>query len=116
LKADEVIRDFLVRPGTASNTATMKYLNQKKVPQIFVTSGAAKFSDPKHFPMDPWDGFPHYRSEGGDLRKAYHLAEIRTRRLQFFIRMTIFGRDYLAGLKEGLGRTSSGDAHRSSVL
>src|SRR5258708_6567487 len=61
VESDEVFAIFS-SPGTASNTATMKYLNGKKVPQIFVTSGATKFGDPGNFPWTMgW--IPHYRSE-----------------------------------------------------
>jgi branched-chain amino acid transport system substrate-binding protein len=51
VESDEVFAIFS-SPGTASNTATMKYLNQKKVPQIFVTSGATKFGDSNKISMD----------------------------------------------------------------
>jgi ABC-type branched-subunit amino acid transport system substrate-binding protein len=62
VESDEVLLIF--QPlGTPSNSAIMKYMNAKKVPQLFVASGGTKFGDPKNF---PWTmGFqPNYQSEG----------------------------------------------------
>jgi len=100
VEGDEVFAIFS-SPGTASNTATMKYLNQKKVPQIFVTSGAAKFSDPKNFPWTMgW--IPHYRSEGVIYGK-HIISQNPNAKIAILYQNDDFGRDYLAGLKEGLG-------------
>src|SRR6202161_3713900 len=62
VESDEVLFIFQSL-GTPSNSAIMKYMNSKKVPQLFVASGATKFGDPKNF---PWTmGFqPNYQSEG----------------------------------------------------
>ncbi|MES1147817.1 MAG: ABC transporter substrate-binding protein, partial [Bradyrhizobium guangdongense] len=62
VESDEVLLIFQAL-GTPSNSAIMKYMNTKKVPQLFVASGATKFGDPKNF---PWTiGFqPNYQSEG----------------------------------------------------
>src|SRR5947209_18875338 len=49
VESDEVLATFQTL-GTASNTAIMKYMNTKKVPMLFVSTGAAKFTDPKNFP------------------------------------------------------------------
>jgi len=100
VEGDEVFAIFS-SPGTASNTATIKYLNQKKVPQIFVTSGAAKFSDPKNFPWTMgW--IPHYRSEGVIYGK-HIISQNPNAKIAILYQNDDFGRDYLAGLKEGLG-------------
>ena len=56
--------------GTPTNTVVQKYLNQKKVPQLFVATGASKWGDPKDFPWTMgWQ--PDYHTEGGDLRQAH---------------------------------------------
>ena len=62
VESDEVLLIFQAL-GTPSNSAIMKYMNAKKVPQLFVASGGTKFGDPKNF---PWTmGFqPNYQSEG----------------------------------------------------
>src|SRR5207244_8071676 len=62
VEGDEVL--LLFQPlGTPSNTAIQKYMNLKKVPQLFVASGATKWGDPKNFPWTMgWQ--PNYQSEG----------------------------------------------------
>ena len=56
--------------GTPTNTVVQKYLNQKKVPQLFVATGASKWGKPKEFPWTMgWQ--PDYDTEGGDLRQAH---------------------------------------------
>jgi branched-chain amino acid transport system substrate-binding protein len=79
----------------------MKYLNGKKVPQIFVTSGATKFGDPDNFPWTMgW--IPHYRSEAMIYGKQI-IANNPNARVAILYQNDDFGRDYLAGLKQGLG-------------
>ena len=100
VESDEVFAIFS-SPGTASNTATMKYLNGKKVPQIFVTSGATKFGDPANFPWTMgW--IPHYRSEAMIYGKQI-IANNPNAKVAILYQNDDFGRDYLAGLKQGLG-------------
>src|ERR1700686_2117570 len=62
VESDEVL--FLVNPvGTATNMAVLKYINQKKVPHLFIGTGATVFNDPEHYPWTmSWT--PHYASEG----------------------------------------------------
>ena len=56
--------------GTPPNLAIRQYLNDNKIPQLFVATGAATFSDPKHFPWTMgWQ--PNYQTEAQDLRPAY---------------------------------------------
>jgi branched-chain amino acid transport system substrate-binding protein len=72
IESDEVL--FLVNPvGTATNMAVLKYLNQKKVPTLFIGSGATVFNDPEH---NPWtmSWTPHYASEG-EIYGKYILSE-----------------------------------------
>lgn len=100
VESDEVFAIFS-SPGTASNTATMKYLNQKKVPQIFVASGATKFGDPTRFPWTMgW--IPHYQREGVIYGK-HIISQNPSAKIAILYQNDDFGRDYLAGLKEGLG-------------
>jgi branched-chain amino acid transport system substrate-binding protein len=62
VESDEVLLIFYSL-GTAPNTAIQKYMNAKKVPQLFVATGATKWNDPKHFPWTMgWQ--PSYQSEG----------------------------------------------------
>ena len=68
VESDEVLLVF--QPlGTPSNTAIQKYMNSKKVPQLFVATGATKWGDPKGFPWTMgWQ--PNYQSEGPHLRQV----------------------------------------------
>jgi len=91
--------------GTAGNTAIHKYLNAKKVPQLFVASGATKWGDPKNF---PWTmGFqPNYQSEGRIFAK-YILEHKPNARIGVLYQNDDFGKDVLKGLKDGLGAKTS---------
>ena len=72
IESEEVL--FLVNPvGTATNMAVVKYINQKKVPHLFIGTGATVFNDPEHYPWTmSWT--PHYASEG-EIYARYILAE-----------------------------------------
>ena len=101
---DEVLLIF--QPlGTSGNTAIQKYLNSKKVPQLFVASGATKWGDPKNF---PWTmGFqPNYQSEGRIFAK-YILEHNPKARIGVLYQNDDFGKDVLKGLKDGLGENAS---------
>jgi branched-chain amino acid transport system substrate-binding protein len=72
VESDEVLLIFQSL-GTPTNNAIQKYLNEKKVPQLFVATGATKFGDPKNFPWTMgWQ--PTYQTEGRNLCKI-HLGE-----------------------------------------
>ncbi|HEY0985864.1 MAG TPA: ABC transporter substrate-binding protein [Kofleriaceae bacterium] len=87
--------------GTAANSAVQKYLNDKKVPQLFVASGADKWADPQHFPFTM--GFaPSYRAEA-KLYAKWLLKEKPAAKLCVLYQNDDFGKDYLRGLKEGFG-------------
>ncbi len=88
--------------GTPCNTAIHKYMNQKKVPQLYVATGASKWGDPKHF---PWTmGFqPDYHTEAVIYAK-HILANVRDARIGVLMQNDDYGRDYLNGMKEGLGQ------------
>src|ERR1041384_2131381 len=85
--------------GRAANTAVQKYLNDKKVPQLFVATGADKWADPEHF---PWTmGFqPSYRSEAR-IYARYLAKGKRGAQLCVLYQNDDFGKEYLTGLKEG---------------
>src|SRR5690242_1588599 len=87
--------------GTANNLAVQKYLNDKKVPQLFVASGADRWADPEHF---PWTmGFqPSYRSEAR-IYARYLMKEKPGAKLCVLYQNDDFGKEYLTGLKEGFG-------------
>jgi branched-chain amino acid transport system substrate-binding protein len=88
--------------GTPCNTAIHKYMNSKKVPQLFVATGASKWGDPKHF---PWTmGFqPDYHTEAVIYAK-HILANVKDAKIGVLSQNDDFGRDYFNGLKEGLGK------------
>lgn len=101
---DEVL--LLFNPlGTPSNTAIQKYLNGKKVPHLFVASGASRWNDPKEFPWTMgWQ--PSYQGEARIYAK-YLLKEKPEGKIAILYQNDDFGRDYLKGLKEGLGAKTS---------
>ena len=100
VESDEVLVVF--NPlGTPSNTAIEKYMNSKKVPQLFVATGATKWNEPKEFPWTMgWQ--PSYQSEARIYAK-YLLKEKPGAKIGVFYQNEDFGKDYLKGLKDGLG-------------
>ena len=87
--------------GTAPNSAVRDYLNENKVPQLFVSTGASKFADPEHF---FWTmGYnPSYRTEARIYAK-HMLATKPTAKVGVLFQNDDFGKDYLTGLKDVLG-------------
>jgi len=87
--------------GTPSNTAIQKYMNTKKVPQLYVATGASKWGKPKDF---PWTmGYqPDYHTEGKIYAK-HILANIKDAKVGILMQNDDFGKDYVDGFKEGLG-------------
>ena len=91
--------------GTPSNTAIQKYLNAKKVPQLFVATGATKWNDPKHFPWTiGWQ--PSYQSEALIYAK-FLMKEKPNAKVAVLYQNDDFGKDYLKGLKDGFGAKAS---------
>src|SRR5262249_60166391 len=90
---------------TPTQTAVQKYPNGKKVPQLFLATGASKWNDPKDF---PWTmGFqPSYRVEARIFAK-YILKERPNAKVAIFYANDDFGKDYVAGIKEILGDKAS---------
>src|SRR5882724_1704920 len=97
---DEVLLVF--NPlGTPGNTAIQKYMNAKKVPQLFVSTGAAKWNDPKNFPWTMgWQ--PSYQVEARIYAK-YILQNYPGKTIGVLYQNDDFGKDYLIGLHDGLG-------------
>lgn len=104
VEGDEVLFTFQVI-GTAANAAVQKYLNGKKVPQLLASTGAARFTDPQNY---PWTiAFnPNYVSEGRIYAK-YILANHPNAKIGVLYQNDDMGRDYLAGLKSGLGEKAA---------
>ena len=100
VESDEVLLIFQSL-GTPSNTAIQKYMNAKKVPQLFVATGATKWGDPKHFPWTMgWQ--PTYQGEGRIYAK-YLLKEHPNAKIGILFQNDDYGKDYVKGLKDGLG-------------
>jgi branched-chain amino acid transport system substrate-binding protein len=87
--------------GTATNAAIQKYLNQKKVPQLFLASGAARWNDPKTFPYT-MTLTPIYTAEAA-IYAAYVLNEIKDPKVAVLYQNDDFGKDFLKGFSERLG-------------
>lgn len=87
--------------GTPPNTAIHKYMNQKKVPQLFVATGATLWGDPKNFPWTMgWQ--PNYQAEAKIY--AAHILETRPNaKIGILMQNDDYGRDYLKGFLDGLG-------------
>jgi branched-chain amino acid transport system substrate-binding protein len=100
VESDEVLLTFQII-GTPSNAAVQKYLNAKKVPQLFAATGASKFTDPKNF---PWTmGFnPNYFVEGR-IYGQYILKNYPSAKVGILYQNDDLGKDYLNGIKAGLG-------------
>jgi branched-chain amino acid transport system substrate-binding protein len=107
VESDEVLFIFNSL-GTPPNSAIQKYMNAKKVPQLFVATGATKWNDPKEFPWTMgWQ--PSYQSETRIYAK-YLLKEKPDAKIAVLYQNDDYGKDYLKGLKDGL------DAKAASMI
>ncbi len=87
--------------GTPSNSAIHKYMNQKKVPQLFVATGATKWGDPEHFPWTMgWQ--PNYQTEAHIYAK-WLMQTKPDAKVGVLYQNDDYGKDYLKGFKDGLG-------------
>ena len=87
--------------GTPGNSAIHKYMNQQKVPMLFVATGATKWGDPKNFPWTMgWQ--PNYQVEG-NIYAQYALKNIKDAKIGILYQNDDYGKDYLKGFKDGLG-------------
>jgi len=100
VESDEVLATFNTM-GTPTNSAIQKYMNAKKVPMLFVASGASKWNDPKEF---PWTmGWPEsYKKEGMEFA-TYLRREVANPRIAILSQNDDLGKDFVAGFREGLG-------------
>jgi branched-chain amino acid transport system substrate-binding protein len=100
VERDEVLLIFS-SVGTPTNSAIQKYMNSKKVPQLFVATGATKWNDPKNFPWTMgWA--PSYQSET-QIYAKYILKNYPNAKIAVLFQNDDYGKDYLKGLKDGLG-------------
>jgi branched-chain amino acid transport system substrate-binding protein len=91
--------------GTATNAAVHRYLNSKKVPQLFILSGATKWADPKNYPWT-MPGMLAYETEG--VIYAKHVLKAKPdAKIAILSQNDDFGRDYVAGFKRTLGAKAS---------
>jgi branched-chain amino acid transport system substrate-binding protein len=104
VESDEVLLTFQLI-GTPPNAAVQKYLNVKKVPQLFAATGASRFTDPKNY---PWTlGFnPNYFVEGR-IYGQYILKNYPNARIGILYQDDDLGKDYLNGIKDGLGNNAA---------
>src|SRR5256885_12077534 len=88
--------------GTPTNTVVQKYLNQKKVPQLFVATGASKWGNPKEFPWTMgWQ--PDYATEAAIYAK-HIMANVKDAKIAVLMQNDDYGKDYFNGFKQGLGK------------
>jgi branched-chain amino acid transport system substrate-binding protein len=104
VEQDQVLLTFNLL-GTPPNTAVQGYLNDNKVPQLFVATGADKWNDPKNHPWTMgWQ--PSYRIEAR-IYGRYILKNLPNAKIAVVYQNDDFGKDYLTGLREGLGDKAS---------
>jgi branched-chain amino acid transport system substrate-binding protein len=100
VESDEVLFIFNSL-GTPPNSAIQKYMNSKKVPQLFVATGATKWNDPSEYPWTMgWQ--PNYQSESRIYAK-YILKNSPNAKIAILFQNDDYGKDYVKGLKDGLG-------------
>ena len=91
--------------GTVPNVAVQKYLNQNKVPQVFISAGGRRFNDPQNFPWTvPF--YPPFEMEGATFGK-FILKKMPNAKIAVLYQNDDYGKDYLNGLKTGLGSDST---------
>jgi branched-chain amino acid transport system substrate-binding protein len=100
VESDQVLLTFQSL-GTPTNAAVQNYLNAKKVPHLFLSTGATRFTDPQHFPWSMGYNL-NYRTEGR-LYARYILDNYPNAKIGALYQNDDYGRDYLMGLREGLG-------------
>jgi ABC-type branched-subunit amino acid transport system substrate-binding protein len=91
--------------GTVPNVAVQKYLNQNKVPQVFISAGGRRFNDPQNFPWTvPF--YPPFEMEGATFGK-FILKNMPSAKIAVLYQNDDYGKDYLNGLKSALGSSST---------
>jgi branched-chain amino acid transport system substrate-binding protein len=104
VEQDEVLALFNVL-GTPTNTAILKYVHQKQVPNVFVATGASKFGDQQN---NPWTiGWqPTYHIEMGVFAR-YIIKNLPKAKVAVLYQNDDAGRDFLAGVRDGFGELRS---------
>ena len=91
--------------GTPTNSATQRYLNGKKVPQLLISAGGSKFNDPKQYPWTvPF--YPSFETEAMGFAR-YALKAQQAPKIGVLYQNDDYGKDYLKGLKKALGENYS---------
>ncbi|HEX3178271.1 MAG TPA: ABC transporter substrate-binding protein, partial [Methylomirabilota bacterium] len=94
--------------GTPTNSAIHKYMNDQKVPQLFVATGATKWGDPKGHPWTMgWQ--PTYQAEA-KIYAAYVMKNVPNAKIGILYQNDDYGKDYLKGFKDGLAAASASKA------
>jgi branched-chain amino acid transport system substrate-binding protein len=105
LVEDENVLAIVGSLGTAANSSIQKYLNQRKVPQVFIATGATKWGDPEHFPWTMgWA--PNYQLEGR-IYARYIQQHIDKARIAVLYQNDDYGKDYVKGFRDGLGEAAA---------
>jgi branched-chain amino acid transport system substrate-binding protein len=91
--------------GTAANSATRRYLNDRKIPQLFIATSASKFNDPEHFPWT-MGAATSYHNEG-QIYANYILEHEPDARIAVLYQNDDYGKDYVSGLRDGLGEKAA---------
>lgn len=101
LVEDDQVLALYASVGTPTNAAVEKYLNQKQVPQLFITTGGSRFRDPKDF---PWTTayLPGYTAEGKAMAR-YVLQTVSAPKIAILYQNDDLGKDFRAGFRAGLG-------------
>jgi branched-chain amino acid transport system substrate-binding protein len=90
--------------GTPTNSAIHKYMNQQKVPHLFVATGATKWGDPQHFPWTMgWQ--PTYQAEG-HIYAQYIMKNVPNAKVGILYQNDDYGKDYVKGIKDGFGEAA----------
>jgi ABC-type branched-subunit amino acid transport system substrate-binding protein len=100
VESDQVL--FLFQTlGTPTNSAIHKYVNEQKIPHLFVATGATKWGDPEHYPWTMgWQ--PNYQTEG-KIYASYILKNVPNAKVAILYQNDDYGKDYVKGFKDGLG-------------
>ena len=106
LVEDENVLAMFGSVGTPTNAAVQKYLNGKKIPQLFITTGGSRFRDPKLF---PWTMafIPGYAAEGKAMAR-YVLAPVTGPKIAILYQNDDLGKDFRSGFRAGLGDKAAG--------
>ena len=105
LVEDEKVLAIFGSLGTAANSSIQKYLNQRKVPQVFISTGATKWGDPEHFPWTMgWA--PNYQLEAR-IYARYIQQHIDKARIAVLYQNDDYGKDYVKGFRDGLGEAAA---------